>query len=189
MATDQTVGKIFYKACKHGKVEKVRQCIGLEVDVNCAKPVPGLIKGSANNHYQVVDLLLQQPGIDVNIRGGSFIRGGSNNYTALHVACEKNNIEIVRRLLSRADIDVNAATTSGYTALHGAAQEGHVDCVEMLLDCSALDVNKKKSNGNAAIALAVCHNHREAVELLMRDRRTDLKIRDEDNNTLVQLAV
>ena len=63
MATDKTVGKVFCQACADGNVEKVRHCIALDVDVNCAKPTTGLIVSSANNHYQVVDLLLQQPGI------------------------------------------------------------------------------------------------------------------------------
>ena len=63
MAADKTVGEIFYKACRDGNVEKVRYCIGLEVDVNCGQRKPGLIEASHNNHYQVVDLL--RPGIAV----------------------------------------------------------------------------------------------------------------------------
>ena len=140
MATDKTLGEVFCEACRDGNVEKVRQCIALEVDVNCDKLRPGLKAASYNNHYQVVDLLLEQPGIDVNKREDSV------NVTALYVACLKNNIEIVRRLLSRADIDVNAANTDGWTALHLAATCGHVDCVKLLLDCSALDINKKTND-------------------------------------------
>merc|ERR1719427_867840 len=182
MATDKTVGEVFCKACKEGNVEKVRHCIALDVDVNWAKPQPGLIEASFYNHYQVVDMLLQQPGIDVNRRGGS------SYATALYVACQENNIEIVRRLLRRADIDVNAAIT-GWTALHVAAAKGNVDCVKLLLDCSAMDVNKKTDFGVTAIVFAVQNNQRAVVELLMRDRRTDLKARNNNNETLVQIAV
>ena len=126
--------------------------------------------------------MLQQPGIKVSIRESQY------KTNALYAACQKNNIEIVRRFLSRADIDVSALPVLGSTALHIAAAKGHVDCVKLLLDCSALDVNKK-SNGNASIAAAVKDNQRAVVRLLLRDRRTNLKTRDYNNQTLVQLAV
>merc|ERR1719454_260074 len=162
MATDKTIGEVFCKACGDGDVEDVRHCIGLKVDVNCAKPGPGLIEASVNKRYRVVDLLLQQPGIDVNIRGGR-----AKFATAQYAACQENSIEVVRRLLSRSDIDVNAGALYGGTALHVAADYGHFDCVKLLLDCSALDVNKKTNYGSTAIVFAVGGNHRAVVELLM----------------------
>ena len=72
MATNQTLGFLFFNACSEGNVEHVIHCIGLNVDINCYDQhtgLTGLIISSLNNQRGVVELLLLQPSIDVNKPG------------------------------------------------------------------------------------------------------------------------
>ena len=72
MATNKTLGFLFFNACSEGNVDHVRHCIGLNVDINCYDQhtgLTGLIISAFNNQCGVVELLLLQPGIDVNKQG------------------------------------------------------------------------------------------------------------------------
>lgn len=196
MAMNHTWVQLFLQSCSDGSVEYVRYCLSLGVNVNCVRwdGARGLILSAAGSRLPVLDLLLQQPGIDVN--AVEFWWRG----TALSAACRGNNVEIVRRLLSRHDIDVNLGNIDGVTALHQAAARGHSACLELLLAHPRLDLNKKTrrvytthipsdERGVTAIVMAVKHNQKAAVELLMQDVRTDLGTKNENELNLVQIAL
>ena len=61
---------------------------------------------------------LLQAGADPSIKG----KKGS---TPLHFAARRGNHEIVKVLLQRPKVKINAADSSGKTALHVACSEGH----------------------------------------------------------------
>jgi ankyrin repeat protein len=49
--------------------------------------------------------------------------------------------EVVRLLLTKSDIDINKATTTGgWTALYAACQNGHVEIVRRLLQQPTIDI-------------------------------------------------
>ena len=69
-----------------------------------------LMRAIRGNHEEVVDLLLAQPGLDVNAKNNS-------NRTALHYACDKGNIAILSKLLAVPGILLNERDNKGTTPI------------------------------------------------------------------------
>ena len=72
----------FVLMCAMGEVEGVREALRRGVDFNTRGSYnnTGLIMAACGGHEEVVEVLLAQPGVDVNCRGGA-------SHTALHYAC------------------------------------------------------------------------------------------------------
>lgn len=91
------------------------------------------------------------------------IGGGES---ALHVACEKGDLEMVEVLLKE-DFNVNYVTAiSLRSPLHLAATEGHRELVRFLLDNGA-DIDKLNITGESALYLAGKHGHLDIAEDLL----------------------
>lgn len=85
------------------------------------------------------------------------------NKTALHVAVEKGNIEIVELLLSNPNININILSISKYfffikigivvfflifvhrTALHIAIDKENMEIIKLLLENTNIDINLKET--------------------------------------------
>ena len=82
--------------CKVGGLEEVRAALarGQEVNQTDAGGFTGLMRAAHKGHEAVVELLLQQPELDVNLTCGHY------RQTALHWACGQGHPGIVRRLLA-----------------------------------------------------------------------------------------
>ena len=78
-------------------------------------------------HNAIVKLLLETPGIDVNKKTAL------KDWTALHTATLRGNIEAVRLLLATKFVNVNSKDGKGFTALHMAALKNEVAIVEQIL--------------------------------------------------------
>ena len=77
--------------------------------------------------------------------------------TALMMVSQNGHMEILRLLVEREGIDVNAATTyDGTTALMLASQEGHLPLVLLLLQRGA-DKSLENNDGETALQLAEAH--------------------------------
>ena len=94
--------------------------------------------------YRIVEYFLEQPGIDVNMKG-------KEGYTPLHCASDYDCSEVVKVLLDNDKVDVNLQDNHGMTALHWASHEGHLDVVEALLGHSKIDVNIQNNTGDTAL--------------------------------------
>ena len=121
-------------------------------------------------YLEIVNLLLSQKNIDINekcvyidtIDHGFVVKNAEvighqeieKQKTALHIAVEEGNIEIVKSLISHQDIDVNVHSiydiqinndllekVQEKTALHLAIEQENYEMVECLLNCSRIDVN------------------------------------------------
>jgi len=60
----------------------------------------------------------------------------------LHVACDYENIEVIRYLLFELDADPNVRGSRGWTALHGAAVMGDTAVVKILLESKRIRVDE-----------------------------------------------
>ena len=86
--------------CYRGEVEGVREALGRGVDVNTRNEgnewnewnMTGLMMAATEGHEEVVEVLLAQPGLDINCKD-------NDGSTALHWACDRG-AGVVRRLLA-----------------------------------------------------------------------------------------
>jgi len=86
---------------------------------------------------KVVDLSLQQNGIDIN-------QAEDDGTTPLHIACYKGH-EIVVRLLLDNRADINPVDRDGDTALSSAKRQGHTSIVKLLeTDASPLQEQRRQ---------------------------------------------
>ena len=86
-----------------------------------------LMRAAYNNHLDVVILLMNHPGIDLNVQNR-----GNHNSTALHYAVRNNHPAIVSQLLSDDKMDASLKDCINRTALKFAIVWGHAECVTIL---------------------------------------------------------
>ena len=97
----------------------------------------GLMWAAWEGHEAVVELLLQQPGLDTNLSGGP------NNLTALHLACIKGHVAILRRLLAHPSLTChNNVDIFGNTPLMLAERENKFECAMELEEAVDLDLEE-----------------------------------------------
>jgi ankyrin repeat protein len=102
---------------------------------------------------EAVKLLLDQEGIDVNIR---------NNW-GLTALCEASviscckDIETTKLLLERKDIDINLPDNYGWTPLFWACHHRCVALVDLLLEKDNIDPNPRDANTGRTPLAYVCH--------------------------------
>ena len=88
----------------------------------------------------------------------------------MHIASWKGLVDICRELLSKANIDINAAGPGGSSAVTLAAQRGHTDVVVLLIKHKC-DIFKTVSLGGnhdvTALHLAAQNNHTDIVRHLV----------------------
>jgi len=137
-----------------------------------------------------IELLLNQPKIDVNIRDVSGI-------TALMCASAKGYYDVVKMLINHgADVN-NRDIQQQFSALMCAAENGHEKVVRILLEHGA-DVNAQGNKGQTALMLAVYYGHMrdshmnnnymETINLLLKFG-ADVNIKYCDGDTALILAV
>ena len=136
-----------------------------------------LRQATEKNSVQDVEALLREPQ-DPDLVDKS-------NWSALHVACRKNHIEIVRLLLE-AGCDKDIATRSygddsQWTPLMLAADKGYDDIVDLLIGASAA-VDKASSRDLTPLHVAVRGGRDRCVQLLIQ-ARADVNHKDTGTTT------
>jgi ankyrin len=80
----------------------------------------------------VVEVLLKEKNFIVNVNVAC-----KYGYSALHIACLRGHVKLVKILLEHSKIAVNATSDDGYTPLHICARKGFVHLVQLLLQHKA----------------------------------------------------
>ena len=104
-----------------------------------------------------ITILLQS--IDVN-------QPGNQSETALHLAAEQGNLEVVKILLAH-QANVHAKNIQGRTPLHLAAYDGKPEVIQLLLDHNA-SIEAKDNQGQTPLHRAAVAEQVEAVQLLVK---------------------
>jgi ankyrin repeat protein len=149
-----------------------------------AKPAVGEPKSGKPARRKKLKLILAIV-IPIVLIGAIFgILGGSGVFSSnehkLLVACEKGNLEGVKRLLEK-NVEVNAKDDYGWTALAEAAYGGYNEIAEILINNGA-DVNAKDRNGWTALMWAAGRGCTEIVEMLI-DNGADVNAKADDGLT------
>jgi uncharacterized protein len=108
-----------------------------------------LHRESEHGDVEKVVSLLEQPGIDVNVKN-------KNGQTTLIIASRCGRTKIVAMLLENG-ADVDAKDNNGQTALMQASASGRTEIVQMLLNKGA-DVNAKDNMGYTALMMVEDEN-------------------------------
>ncbi len=162
-------------AATRGDLDMVKALIqgGALVNQRDEKGFTALLRALQNQEYDVADILLAQPGLDVNAQG-------STGVTALMSYAARQREDAVKNLLSHG-ADVNLKDADGDTALHLASQAGNVNVLRMLLEKGAAP-NAKNKVGGTPLMWAGVFGHEEAAKLLL-ERGADASLKDNKGNT------
>ena len=140
----KTVLDLFLDACDKGDIEMVRNLLRWGADVNWQDEddqlQAGLHLAIRDGHGDVVDLLLAQPGIEVNIRDDF-------NNTPLIAACHAASETILRKLLQAEGIDINCRDFDGDTPLLFCLGYGRIELAKVLLKDPRLDLDMQNYEG------------------------------------------
>lgn len=175
----------WFTAAETGNLWVLLSLIG-KIDINARDKRAGkfqktaLIIAAQSGYTRIVELLLQKPGIDVNIQD-------ADNYTALMRAAAEGHESIVRLLLQKPGINVNAACF-GVTALILAAHKRNEHIVKLLLEVPNIRVNSTNKCSKNALHWAVAWGEENMVRLLLRAPNIDLTLEDEWGQTSLMMA-
>lgn len=112
----------------------------------------------------VVKLLTQSYKVDVNRK-----LNHEHTMVPLLQATFDGHEGIVRALLQRPDLDVNAYDVHGRNALSLAASEGHVVILQILLEHGGMDISLRDKLGRSIFARAARNGHQRVVDILQRE--------------------
>ncbi|CEO99674.1 Ankyrin repeat domain-containing protein [Plasmodiophora brassicae] len=157
---------------------------------------------AATGEADIVEVLLQIPGIDVNgqLSGSVFalvepplllaVRGG-------HTAIVRMLLQFRGNEANRMNQRVNANVTSRLkreTPLSIAAANGHVEIVQALLQVAAIDVHARTCYPDGSkwwtpLHWAASEGHDSVVRVLLNDGRSEINALDEHGRTPLTLAM
>ena len=207
-----TAKELLLKACEVGNLDLARVLLATGADISWTDDMDwaGLHYAAYGGHSDLLDLLLEQPRVDVNLM---------TKYcqTPLMLACNTVGRQgIVQKLLQVQGLHLNDQDTWGQTALHGAVRRGYVqefrgkpglnwnvidgdgetpllmaarlglaDSLQVIL--AHLDDIAINNNGQNVSWLAVRNseewNSLRCVQLLSDDQRVDWNTRDDAGDT------
>jgi ankyrin repeat protein len=120
---------------------------------------------AAKGHEEIVEMLLNTEGIEIN-KTGKYLSwlGDVTDGAALYLASEEGHVNIVKLLLDRG-ADIDAKVDLWGTALTIAAVSNQEEVVRLLLERGA-DVNVENEFCSGALDAAAQYGHEEIAEML-----------------------
>jgi len=168
-------------ACEAGNTTEIQELLvtfGHQIDLNeeSAEGMTPLLQCIVSGHPDAVTLLLQAPGIDVNL-GKPLVH-----------ACRLGHVAVVSILLGDPRIDPLVVNDGGNSPLHEAAGNGHDDVMVVMLQDQRIDVNAVDAMVGSALHHACMDGFEEGVRLLLDDPRTEVNLRGPFDFTPLMVA-
>lgn len=167
-------------ASRLGKTDVVRKLLDAKADINGRDSAnqSALSRSLIERHDDTFELLLNHPGVDVNVKG-------LNNATPLITCVSRSWESAVQRLLDLG-ADISAQDNDGDTALHVAATINNERILKLLLDKGAA-VDVKNKAGGTALMWAAAYDDEPAVRALI-GHGASLDLKDADGLTALGWA-
>ncbi|GHT93616.1 hypothetical protein FACS1894122_09080 [Alphaproteobacteria bacterium] len=146
-----------------------------------------------DRHYYFEDqrttiYFLEKNGVDINASFEANAWGTYRKDIPLVVACDENWREVIKYLLRREDIDVNAVTKYGNSAFLEAVNSRNISCAKLLLQRKELDLKQVNHEGKNALMLACKKPSFDIVKVLIDKNIFDINAQDKDGNTALMYA-
>ncbi|XP_071100543.1 ankyrin repeat domain-containing protein 50-like [Haliotis cracherodii] len=158
---DKDGNNILHLACQKNNVELVKYVLSQDMvginDRGVYERTP-VMRAARNGYKEVVELLVHK-GADVTL-----VDKDGNNI--LHLACQKNNVEMVKYVLSQDMVGINDRGWYERTPVMRAAEKGYKEVVELLVHKGA-DVTLVDKDGNNILHLACQKNNVEVVKYIL----------------------
>jgi ankyrin repeat protein len=189
---DQTnsdlIGEQFISACASGDTKVIIDFLERGIDPNYQSKYgqTGLWMACSHEQLAVVQILLECPGININLKNLS------GNTPLLKCKFQSSHIKIIRMLLARSELDINVVNDRGEYPLllaSGGSPDGDVMVMKLLLEDPRLDTTVRYSNksgqmiGYTALHMACYHGSSSIIKCLLEDDRFDPNQRTEDGDT------
>lgn len=110
----------------------------------------------------------QQAVIDVIQAGKSVVSSNVSAFSPLMFVVQANDIETLKVLIERTDINLDEQDDDGFSAAMIAAAGGHIEAFRLLVYAGA-DVKLQNKYGETAITLSELSHHGEVIEKVMLD--------------------
>lgn len=111
----------------------------------------------------------------------------SEGNSALHLATNQNNIELIKYLVKNAFFDINTLNERKETALHCATKNNALATIKTLLKLKA-NINQKDIDGNTPLHIATAKNFTELITYFIQNGAS-CTIKNSDGNTPVFIAL
>lgn len=128
-----------------------------------------------HSQEEVAILLIDQSGVDVNAPNVG--ERGSWKLTPLMLATSHEQLKVVSKLLTRADLMVNAEDTHGQTAIHRIAEARNTEVMKALVSAPSIDLGHRDNSGCPVLTLSSMWRNLPAVKALL-DAGADVNIRE-----------
>ncbi|CAL4211918.1 unnamed protein product, partial [Meganyctiphanes norvegica] len=134
LMTTARIGDRFVNGKRISAVKLVSNALRSGADINYRgdSGATALLVAAHSGHEDVVDKLLQVPGIDVNLPN-------CNGWTPLHGAIDRGNVEPVKQLLEHKNINVNLQAKDGLTPLDMALKYKKHSIADALRSAGAVE--------------------------------------------------
>ena len=173
-------------AVSHGYIDAVKILLAApDINVNAAayeRRENALIIAAINQRTQIIDTILNFPGIKINIDATDI-----TGKTALLWAAYRGLIDAVNILLTHG-ANVHHVDSLGYTALMSAAYYNYFSIIDVLLKAGA-NINAVNHFGNTALTWVAANGHITAVKKLLSIPNIDLTIKNDDDRTAAEEAL
>lgn len=134
-----------------------------------------LLTAVRHQHFDVLDLLLQEPRILQETKANLCALHNEGHETPLHKAAYRGFQKGVKLLLEHTDF-LNAPDSEGDTPLHLALANNRTEIVSMLLDSPGVDLTARNEHGTTIFHAACEHGMCDVVERLLQDSSIDLNV-------------
>lgn len=107
-----------------------------------------------------------------------------NNKTALFIAIEKKNQEIIQEIINHPSIDIEAIDTEGRSLLQNLIVNGYNAVAKMLIS-KGVNLNNTDHRKRNALYDAVSYGDKSFIQFLLQQQKLELNFIDDDGNSIM----